>query len=343
MIIHRYIYKGFIVQFIPLWLVLSLSYLMLSSGELMSVLSVQSDAFYFIAMMFGFGLDQTLPVAMTITFVIVFSRLRRDGELDVISTSGLDLLNLLYPTLYMALMLFLIQSVFSHFLTPQMLVQRKKISYKSSLAALVSSPPPSQYEVKIGQYSMSYKEFRDGTFHAFIMKRYDYDGNAIETYQAKRASVSVDNKNVILTLFDCIATLKARKDAETKIDRWEYSFPADLDESAIDKSRYFTTPNLHLISRESERELEKRIIIPASLFFLAALSSSVGMMFNLKSPVAGLALSVPVVAFYYTTQAAYEIASKKLDDTSQAGIATSAAYIAAHLAACIITIKKVRK
>lgn len=132
-IIDRYIFKEIAFPFL---IILGIITFVLLMGKILQIMdlvinkgvSLSSIVKIVIFLMPSFLLF-TLPIALLISILIAMGRLSADNELTALKTSGISLLQLLYPVALASLITFLLTMIISYFIVPASNLATKRLLF----------------------------------------------------------------------------------------------------------------------------------------------------------------------------------------------------------------------
>lgn len=132
-IIDRYIFKEIAFPFL---IILGIITFVLLMGKILQIMDLVinkgvslSSIFKIVIFLMPSFLLFTLPIALLISILIGMGRLSADNELTAIKTSGVSLLQLLYPVAMASLITFLLTMIISYFIVPASNLATKRLLF----------------------------------------------------------------------------------------------------------------------------------------------------------------------------------------------------------------------
>lgn len=146
-----------------------------------------------------------LPMGLLTATLLTFGRFSADHELTAVRASGLSLLSLITPVLWLSAALTVVCGMVNLQLAPQCRAAYKQLLYRSALDNLDALLPARKYISEFKPYTLYFGKVDGNELRDVYVYEMDKRGtNLISTTHAARGSFTFDrtNKSIHLVLFD---------------------------------------------------------------------------------------------------------------------------------------------
>ncbi len=159
--------------------------------------------FHALGLLIPYVLVFALPMGLLTATLLTFGRFSADHELTAVRASGLSLLSLLSPILWLSVALSVVCAFVNLQLAPQCRAAYKQLIYRSALDNLDSLLPARKYISEFKPYTLYFSKVSGGEMTDVYL--YEMRGtNLLRTTHAARGTFTLDrtNKLVNLVLYD---------------------------------------------------------------------------------------------------------------------------------------------
>jgi LPS export ABC transporter permease LptF len=158
-----------------------------------------------IALLIPYVLVFALPMGLLTATLLTFGRFSADHELTAVRASGISLLSLISPVLWLSVALSVVCAFVNLQLAPQCRAAYKQLLYRSALDNIDTLLPARKYISEFKPYTLYFSKVRGNEVLDVYVYEMDKRGtNLVSTTHAARGTFTLDrtNKVVKLVLFD---------------------------------------------------------------------------------------------------------------------------------------------
>ena len=161
--------------------------------------------FHALGLLIPYVLVFALPMGLLTATLLTFGRFSADHELTAVRASGLSLLSLLSPILWLSVALSVVCAFVNLQLAPQCRAAYKQLIYRSALDNFDSLLPARKYISEFKPYTLYFSKVQGNEMTDVYLYEMDKRGtNLLKTTHAARGTFTLDrtNKVVSLVLYD---------------------------------------------------------------------------------------------------------------------------------------------
>lgn len=159
-----------------------------------------------IALLIPYVLVFALPMGMLTATLLVFGRFSADQELTAARASGISLVSLITPVLLLSVVF----SVLSAWVNME-IAPRCRVAYKNLLFSVLKTNPmgllrENQYQEFPGGWTIYVRRIKGNDLQGIKIYQSKEDGESLMWYDARAGKFSIENEQIVLTLFDASAS-----------------------------------------------------------------------------------------------------------------------------------------
>jgi lipopolysaccharide export LptBFGC system permease protein LptF len=264
----------------------------------------------------GYAAPWAILVATCMTVTLVYGRLSAENEIDAMRMSGIHAARFIMPAFLLGLLLSAGSGWVNEEVAPAAYGSRARVA-RESVLRILRAPPPGSRKIGIGEFKLSYADFKDGKLdRPFLVKSNPQGLPEAEYHAVSGAFVLEEGKPPRLVMSKPALTLYAydpsgREPAQvTRIDA-ESDVPVDLElpeESGLKKPRAMSREELAAAAEDPRYRryrdevltlLHGRVAWSLAPLALVLVSVPIGVFVKKGSRLAGLGAALPPLLAYF--------------------------------------------
>ena len=266
----------------------------------------------------GYVAPYALLVASATATTLVYGRMSAENEINAMRTSGIPAPRILAPAVLFGLLLAVAGYALHEHATPAARDGRRRI-LRESILHVLKVPPPGIQRFTLGDYRLSYTDYRDGRLLGPILLRFLPDGKLGFEYHAPEGTILVENGMPVIVM-------SRPRGVQLDADGTEHRFDAgsdirvalELEDVRPNDRRLEDLPRGNL-----EASLESGTLSPrdqakvrtllhtrraqaVAPFLLALVSAPIGIFVRRGSRLAGLGAALPPLLVHFIASFAFQ-------------------------------------
>jgi len=252
-----------------------------------------------------------LPLASCSATTLVYGRLAAANEINAMRMSGIHANRIVAPAFLFGLALTAVGFAFHEYAAPAAQFSRRKLA-RESLMAMLRVPPPGRQRFAIGNYTLSYADYRDGRMDRPYVLAFARPQGLVAEYRAVSGSVILEpGKPPRLVLSRCSYARYDPKGNKTEISAdSDLTIPIEIEEVGL-SSRSLSERSLEELWQAARQAPVPRNRAQALLLYhgryarslaplaLVLLGIPVGIFVSRSSRMAGLGAALPPLLLYF--------------------------------------------
>lgn len=266
----------------------------------------------------GYVAPYALLVASATATTLVYGRMSAENEINAMRTSGIPALRILAPAVLFGLLLAVAGWALHEHATPAARDGRRRI-LRESILHVLKVPPPGLQRFTLGDYRLSYTDYRNGRLERPTLLKFNPDGKLGFEYHAPEGGILVENGMPVIIM-------SRPRGVQFDADGTEHRFDAGSD-IRVALELEDVRPNdrrLEDLPREKlERLLESGTLSPrdeakvrtilhtrraqsVAPFLLVLVSAPIGIFVRKGSRLAGLGAALPPLLVHFIASFAFQ-------------------------------------
>jgi len=266
----------------------------------------------------GYVAPYALLVASATATTLVYGRMSAENEINAMRTSGIPAMRILAPAVLFGLFLAAAGYALHEHATPAARDGRRRI-LRESILHVLKVPPPGLQRFSLGDYRLSYTDYRNGRLERPTLLRFQPDGKLAFEYHAPEGTILVENGMPVIVM-------SRPRGVQFDPDGTEHRFDAGSDIRVVlelkdvrpDERRLEDRPRKELEELLQSGALGRRDRVKAETFLhtrraqsfapllLVLVSAPIGIFVRRGSRLAGLGAALPPLLVHFIASFAFQ-------------------------------------